>query len=567
MIAFDVETIARYRACGAWGTQTLYDLLAARSDAAPDGQALVDAPNKAVWCDLPPARWTWRTLRARCDALAWALARGGLRRDDVLLVQLPNVAEFVLLHLACARLGVIVSPLHTQQREHELARCAAQAQPRAMLSLRRIGKSDQVALLARLAPPCPVLWLEDLCGEPPAPAAEREALLAAQAARWPVTADDLHTLCWTSGTEGEPKGVPRSHNNWISVARRIVTGAGLQPGEVLLNPFPLVAVAGLTVLVPWLLQGGKLVLHQPSDMAVLLQQIRDEGAHYVCIAPALLNRWLLEPGLVAPGDLATLRTIGSGSGPLDAWTIAEFRRRWNIEIVNFYGSNEGVGLTAGPSRVPDPAQRAVLFPAAGRAGDAWDDALAAHARTRLRDPASGRDIDEPGTPGELVVQGPTVFPGYWRADAAQQARSFTADGYFRTGDMFALEHDPAGRSHYRFLGRYKDIIVRGGMKISPEELDALVVGHPLLREAAFCGFRDAVMGEKVGVVAVPAGERPLVLADITDHLRRQGIAAYKLPEALVCVDALPRNALNKVLRRELRPLFAHVCTTPETETP
>src|SRR5690606_4594718 len=112
--------------------------------------------------------------------------------------------------------------------------------------------------------------------------------------------------------------------------------------------------AGLTVLTPWLLLGGRLVMHQPSDLAVLLRQIRDEGANYVCIAPALLNRLLQEPDLMASEDIATLRVIGSGSGPIDPWTIAAFRDRFGIEIVNFYGSNEGVGLTAGPEHVPEP---------------------------------------------------------------------------------------------------------------------------------------------------------------------------------------------------------------------
>lgn len=567
MILHTQAAIDHYTALGAWGTQTLHGLLAARTAEAPDALALVDPPNKSVWVDLPVRRLAWRDVLEGSARIAFALDRAGLRRDDVVLTQLPNISEFAMLHLACARLGVVISPIHVQQRENEVLRCGEIAQAKALVTLRRIGKSDQAAfahsLRAQHGCTLPVMWLEDLLATGDAAAMDevRGALCDARSSL-PVTANDIYSICWTSGTEGSPKGVPRSHNNWQAVAQRIINGAGLRPGEVLLNPFPLVAVAGMTVLVPWLMQGGRLVLHQPSDLHVMLGQIRDEGAHYVCIAPALLNRLLGEPGLVAPQDLRSLRVIGSGSGPIDAWTIREFKDRHGIEIVNFYGSNEGVGLTAGESRVPDPARRAVLFPAAGRAGQAWGEDMAAHAVTRLIDPATGGEVTQPGQPGELAVKGPTVFAGYYRAPE-KNAASFTHDGFFLTGDMFSLEiGEDQSRPYYRFLGRYKDIIIRGGMKISPEELDALLIGHPKLREAACCGYRDAVMGEKVGVVAVPAPGQQVTLEDITAWLKKAGVATYKLPEAMACVEALPRNALNKVLRRELRGLFDGVATVP-----
>jgi len=567
MILHPQDTLAHYTALGAWGGQTLHGLLAARCAESPDALALADPPNKAVWVDCPVQRLSWRDVLEGAARIAHALDRAGMRRDDVILTQLPNISEFVMLHMACAQLGVVISPIHVQQRENEVMRCSEIAQARSLVTLRRIGKSDQVAFARSLREQhgctLPVVWLEDLLAAGNAASMDEvnSALRTATASR-PVTANDIYSICWTSGTEGSPKGVPRSHNNWQAVARRIINGAGLQPGDVLLNPFPLVAVAGMTVLVPWLIQGGRLVLHQPSDLQVMLGQIRDEGAHYVCIAPALLNRLLVEPGLVSAQDLGSLRVIGSGSGPIDAWTIREFKDRYGIEIVNFYGSNEGVGLTAGESRVPDPAKRAVLFPAAGRAGQAWGDDMAAHAITRLIDPATGLEVTRPGVPGELAVKGPTVFAGYYRAPE-KNAASFTPDGFFLTGDMFSLEvdEDPS-RPYYRFMGRYKDIIIRGGMKISPEELDALLIGHPQLREAACCGYRDAIMGEKVGVAAVPAPGQHVTLDSINAWLKKAGVATYKLPEALVFIDKLPRNALNKVLRRELKGLFDDVASTP-----
>ena len=562
MILHDEKPIERFTALGAWGSITLHDLLVARTNEAAEVLALTDPLNKSQWVDLPVLRLTWAEVTEQVARMAYALARAGLRRDDVLMAQLPNISEFVFLHLACAKLGVMISPIHLQHRENDLLRCSEIAQPKAIVTLRRIGKSDQTAFVRSLrgthACELPVLWLEELLVA--SHAATMEDVDTALRDCPPVTANDIYSICWTSGTEGGPKGVRRSHNNWLAVGQRIIGGADLRRGEVLVNPFPMVAVAGLTLLVPWLMQGGRLVLHQPSDLAVLLGQIKEEGAHYVCIAPALLNRLLTDPERAADDALASLRVIGSGSGPIDAWTIHEFRQRHGIEIVNFYGSNEGIGLTSSAALVPDPVKRSTLFPAAGREGQTWGNAVSAHTVTRLVDSSTHEPITQPNLPGELAVQGPMVFPGYYRAPE-KNATSFTPEGLFLTGDMFMLEvdKDPA-RAYYRFMGRYKDIVIRGGMKISPEEIDALLVGHPKLLEVACCGYRDAVMGEKVGVVAVPVRGITLTLGDITGWLKKAGVATFKLPEALVQIDALPRNGLNKVLRRELIGLFDDVAT-------
>lgn len=562
MILHDATTIERFTALGAWGSLTLHDLLVARTNEAADTLALTDPPNKSQWVDLPPLRLTWAQVAERVARMAYALMGAGLQRDDVLMAQLPNISEFVFVHLACAKLGIMISPLHLQHRENDVLRCSEIAQPKALVTLRRIGKSDQTAFVRSLrdthACELPVLWLEDLLTA--SQAATMDEVDTALRRHPRVTANDIYSICWTSGTEGSPKGVPRSHNNWLAVGQRIVDGADLRPGEVLVNPFPLVAVAGLTVLVPWLMQGGRLVLHQPTDLAVLLGQIKAEGAHYVCIAPALLNRLLTDPELAAGGALSSLRVIGSGSGPIDAWTIHEFKHRHGIDIVNFYGSNEGIGLTSNAGLVPDPAKRSTLFPAAGREGQSWGKTVAAHAVTQLLDSVTQEPITRSGLPGELAVQGPTVFPGYYRAPE-KNAASFTPHGLFLTGDMFMLEvdEDPA-RAYYRFMGRYKDIVIRGGMKISPEEIDALLVSHPKLLEAACCGYRDAVMGEKLGVVVVALPGSAVALDDITDWLKKAGVATFKLPETLVQINALPRNGLNKVLRRELKSLFDNVAT-------
>lgn len=153
-------------------------------------------------------------------------------------------------------------------------------------------------------------------------------------------------------------------------------------------------------------------------------------------------------------------------------------------------------------------------------------------------------------PGELQIRGPTVFEGYWQAPD-QTAAAFTEDGYFKTGDLFQIEQ---GGRFYRFVGRCKDLIIRGGVNISPEEIDQLLGGHPDLAEACVFSLPCPVMGERVGMAYVPRGPDDVPLAAVTDYLRAQDLAVFKLPERMFRFTALPRNVTNKVMRNEVREI-------------
>jgi non-ribosomal peptide synthetase component E (peptide arylation enzyme) len=157
-------------------------------------------------------------------------------------------------------------------------------------------------------------------------------------------------------------------------------------------------------------------------------------------------------------------------------------------------------------------------------------------------------------PGEMRIQGPTVFGGYFRRRDLTE-KSFDAEGFFRTGDLFAIEVGEDGRpSRYRFVGRLKDLIIRGGMNIAPEEIELLLADHPKLAEVAVVGYQDggALAEEHICVVAVAKPEMAPTLHDVVEHLKAKEIAAYKLPKRLWMVPALPRNPVGKVLKRELR---------------
>jgi acyl-CoA synthetase (AMP-forming)/AMP-acid ligase II len=221
-------------------------------------------------------------------------------------------------------------------------------------------------------------------------------------------------------------------------------------------------------------------------------------------------------------------------------------------VMNFYAANEGQVLASGIDDCPDPEDRARFFPRFGAEGFTFANRCTRGMQSRLVDPTTNEVLDEPGVLGELRVKGPTMFPGYWRRPDLT-AKAFDDDGYFRTGDLFEIGVASGEPSRYRFVGRLKDLIVRGGFKIAPEEIENLLAGMPAIQEAAVVGLPNPRTGdEDVCVVAVPRAGQSVALADIKAFLKEKDVAAYKIPRRLVVFDSLPRNALGKIIKREIR---------------
>ena len=554
MILNPQERIDEYTSRGWWGTRRIQDWFDDNLRTRPDTEALIDAPNRADFIDGAPRRLTWRALAAEADMYATAFLELGLSGDDIVCVQLPNCVELPAVYLACLRLGIVVTPVPVQYREHELEHILGITQPRAIVTAARILHHDHATMMRGLAARHPsvrtVLAIDAL------PRWEADGDRIAQHEReHPTGANDVFTICWTSGTEGVPKGVPRSHNEWLAIPENIILSGGLKPGCHLLNAFPLVNMAGIAgQFLPWLLTGAKLVMHHPFNLGVFLTQVKDEAIDYTVAAPAILATLAQNPDLMAGLEGSRLRAIGSGGGPLAEWTVRVFTERYGIDVINYFGTNEGASLTASALDLPDPALRASYFPRFGVDGYEWKLPVARRVRTRLVDPDTGLDIDTPGTPGELRVRGPAIFPGYFRAPD-MTARAFDSQGYYRTGDLFEIAGER--RELYRFVGRLKDIIVRGGFNISSEELEALLLAHPKVREAAIVGYPDDNLGERVCAVVVPQAGATLALPELVAFLRTEKkVASYKLPEKLLLLDALPRNPVGKVLKRDLRTTVA-----------
>ena len=555
MIVATEEKRQRFREQGWWGEQTLADLFCANVTAHPERIALGDAPNRKDFAFGEPRRLTYAELQAEVERYAAALVAAGIGKDDIIIIQLPNISEFVALYFAAAIIGAIVSPVAVQYRSHELAAMFGIVEPKAFICATQMKGADHIGTVRPLlgdritlftvGPDAPVDAI-NLDTEPARP----EQLLSHCAAT-KIDADDVFTICWTSGTTGVPKGVPRSHNHWVGIAPGTYIASRLQDGDVMLNPFPLINMASIGgITMSWLRIAGTMVLHHPFDPQIYLAQIATERPSFTIAPPAILNMLLQNEELLAKVDLSSLRTIGSGSAPLAPAMVQGFQERLDLPVINIFGSNEGMSLITAPDVVPDPVERASYFPNGLDLTPYYGNSPRRILESRLVPPNGGAVIEDEGVAGELQIRGPTVFEGYWKSPE-QTAAAFTDDGWFKTGDLFEIVQ---GGRFLKFTGRCKDLIIRGGVNISPEEIDQVLAGHPQLAEACVFALPDPVMGERIGVAVVPRDGAEVSLDTVTTYLREQDLAVFKLPERLFHFESLPRNVTNKVMRSEVREM-------------
>lgn len=559
----DPAKVADYQAKGWFSTETVDELFRARVAEDPDGLALVDAANKEALVGTPPRRLTWRELGSEVDALTARLAELGLRRGDILATQMPNTVELVEVYLAAWQLGVVVSPLAVQYREHELTGMARQAEFTAYLTSGRAGDRDLLAEALAVSDRLPSVRTfiryaapeeasavpEGAVGLTAAAATEDDRATVGALLAEPNDPNDALTICWTSGTEAEPKGVPRTHLEWLAAAWAGVDMPRITREDVILNPFPMINMAAFVgLLLPWLRTGCTLVQHHPFDLMVFLGQIARERVTYTVAPPALLVMLLHNEALMSQVDMSSVTRLGSGSAPLPPSMVKGWQDKHGIGVINFFGSNEGIALMSSPEDFPDPEARARYFPFYAAPGRTWSSRVSEWIQLRLVDLATGEDITEPGIVGELRIDGPTVFPGYLGGDRLPSP--FDEQGYLKSGDLFEIAGDEG--QYLLYVDRAKDLIIRGGMNIAPAEVEGLIAGHPAVAEVAVFGVPDEVLGERVAAVVALKPEQELDLDGIAAFLRDRGVAHYKFPERLEVVPALPRNPVGKVLKRDLR---------------
>jgi non-ribosomal peptide synthetase component E (peptide arylation enzyme) len=521
------DRIERYTRSGHWGTETFYDVLARRARAHPERVAIVDRSGRVTYGDL----------KARIDRVAAHLAALGVGVGDVVTIQLPNCAEFAYVFFAAERLGAVANQIGPDFRSREVEYIIRFSGSRAYVCPARFKGFDHVAMIDELRPRLPDLKLvlvlggEDRAGAVALDGLVRGAAGAAPAApASPLGANDVMRMAFTSGTTGNPKGVVHSANTTLPACRFLNRDMGVTEDEVFLIYLPLGLNWGYLTLVQALLAGARAVLLDRFSAAAALELIERERVTFIPTAPASIIAMLTEPGLAAR-DLSSLRVVITGGASCPIETIREYRARMRGHLVELYGMLE-TGFHAYTRLTDDPE---VVAGTVGRP--------VAEMGLRLID-EHGRDVP-PGGEGEIAAEGPSVHLGYHKNPAAN-AELFTADGWFRTGDLGQL--DRAG--NLRIVGRLKEMINRGGKKFFPREIEEILYTHPKVLHAAIVGVPDPRLGERNCLCVIPRAGQSITLEEAVAFLRDQ-VAAYKLPEMLEIVDELPFTPTGKVQRHVL----------------
>jgi 2,3-dihydroxybenzoate-AMP ligase len=533
MLEFDrfPESFAqRYQREGYWRGEVLGELLRPWAQKEVERVAVVE----------PGRRWSYRELDAMADRVASGLRQLGIRPQDRVVVQLPNVASFAVVTIALFRLGGIpVFALPTHRRNEIRYLCDySEAVAYIIPDIHLAFDYRQLAREVRAGSPLPRHVI--VAGD----AQEFLSLEAIQAAPETLPAPaprDVAFFLLSGGTTGMPKLIPRTHDDYAYQLRATAEGLGFDANGVYLAALPVAhnAALGCPGLLGALRAGGKAVLvsHPSPDEAFPL--IEREGVTLTTLMPPLVQLWL-EAAEFFDVDLSGM-TLQVGSARFAPELAYRVRTEWACPLTQWFGMAEGL-LTF--TRLDDPEE--VSVHTQGRP-------LCPADEIRVVDP-EGREVPR-GQIGELLTRGPYTLRGYYKAPE-HNAKTFTPDGFLRTGDLVRIT--PEGNMVVE--GRLKDVINRGGEKISAGEVEDLLLEHPRVHQAAVVAMSDETLGEKVAAFIVPRGAPP-ELKELREFLRARGVAEYKLPERLEHLTVLPQTNVGKINKARLREIADNARTS------
>lgn len=528
----------RYRAEGWWSEDTLGALVDRSLSGAPEAEV-------HIWSELRPWHGTFADVRLEALRLVTALRAAGVGRGDVVAFQLPNWREAVVAFYGLAMGGYVLVPVVPIYGAKEVRFILRQSGTRAYVSADRYGHVDFVDIVDGAGPDdLPDLALHVVVGERPvgedrAPATNARVsrlhwdVVAAATPAVDITAadpDDVCVLAYTSGTTSEPKGVMHTHRTLLAEIPHIQSW--ITPGSPNLMGSPVTHATGMlgAVLAPMALGEAIHLIDRWAPARVLdVMLAADVGAG---TGAAVFLSSLLDHPSFTPEHARRIRRVGLGGAPVPR-ALAERAAAQGIAMIRAYGSTEHPSITG--CTFADPAAK--------RHGT--DGRPMTGVELRLLD-ADGAPVPA-GRPGEIWSRGPDLAAGY--TDPALTERAFTADGWYRTGDMGVVDAE----GYLTITDRLNDVIIRGGENVSAAEIEEAIAALPEVSEVAVVAAPDARLGEHVCVfVRLEPHSGTIELRTVTEHLARVGLARQKWPEELCVVTDFPRTATGKVRKMDLR---------------
>jgi fatty-acyl-CoA synthase len=477
------------------------DLLRERARVTPDRVALISVETRE--------RLTYAELEARCDDAASYLAALGIGAGDRFGLLAYNCVEFIALFFAAGRVGAIVVPLSTRATEHELRGIAADCAMKALFA----GPEFTVDL-----------------GVPRHDVGRASARPGRGEARPTSDPEAPYCLLYTSGTTGKPKGViiPKRQLYWNGYNTAL--NWDLRADDVSPIFTPLYHAGGLAAfLIPIFCAGGTMVLHRAFNASEVWRTIQQERCTVILGVPTIW-KMLLDAPEFAGADLSHVRWLISGGAPLPAYIIEAYQKR-GVPMKQGFGMTE-VGVNCFTMTVEESYRKA------GSIGRPM-----LFTEVRVID-ADGREVPH-GEVGEMWIRGPHVSNGYWNNEEATRA-AYAPDGWFKTGDLARRDEE----GFFYIAGRRKEMFISGGVNVYPAEIEAELVSHPLVADAAVVPVPDATWGE-VGIAFVVARAGR---AELETYLGAR-LSKYKLPKQYVFLDALPRTPYGKVEKHRLSDML------------
>lgn len=541
-VPFPPEYQQRYRERGYWIDRTLaqeYDAVFKRFG---PRIGLVDGARE----------YTYTELDRQSTNLALNLLALGLKPQDRVVPTLPNVAEFVILYLALQKIGAIPIAALVTHRYAEISQFVRLSQARCCVYPEQAGDFRFDGVISRIQAEQPSMALRIVLGTPGAgehslaELIERPATLPASTLQaLDFVPGDPCIFQLSGGTTGIPKLIPRTNNDYAYNSKVAAQVTFVDADSVLLLVLPI--AHNLPLACPgiqgFLFNGAKVVLHantRPAEMFALIQKHR---VTHMKVVPALLIRLINDPSIEGV-DLTSVLQIQSGGQRMQPEVRLRTRRLFpNVFVQENFGMSEGLLMFV---RQGDPEE--VLLETCGRPVCPDDEVI-------LIDD-EGREVPD-GEVGELACRGPYTLRGYWGVPE-YNARQFTPDGFYRSGDL--LRKHPSG--NYVVEGRKKDLINRGGEKISAEEVENLILMHPAVQNVACVPMPDPAMGEKMCACVILKRGQSLTLAELVAFLHTHEIAKFKLPERLEVLDDFPVSTFGKVSKKALGEMVAAKLAEP-----
>ncbi len=452
----------------------------------------------------------------------------GVQPGDRVALQLPKCLPFIYLHLAVMRLGAISLPLNPDYPQRELAYFLTDSG--ASLFFADAAAQAVTALtVAGLPALTQTVYLR------PAAEAEFAALIdAAPSSPLPPLPSDPHQtalMIYTSGTTGQPKGAEITHGNLTANLDALHQAWGWREDDVLLHVLPIFHVHGLVVALHGALHAAATTILLPKFVAAETLETLAQRRCTVFMAVPTIHRRLVECPAAAACDLSHMRLLTSGSDRLPDDLFYRFQQRFGHTLLERYGMTE-TGMNLSNPLMGERRVGSVGLPLPG-------------VEARIVDVETG-DVLPDGQVGEVQIRGPHVFKGYWQMPD-KTAAAFTPDGWLRTGDLGLRQPD----GYFTLKGRAKDLIITGGLNVYPPEVELALADHPAVAASAVIGCPDPEWGERIVAVIVLQPGAAVTTAALRKHCQ-QRLANYKVPRAILFVDALPRNALGKVQKAQLR---------------